>query len=472
MEKFFEDPLFNNILNALSDGVLISDGKGDVLWVNDACETLSNKTKAYMVDKNVKELEAEGVFDPSVTRMVIEQQTAVTTVQTADQNRRIIVTGHPIRNKDGAIELIVAQSRDITEIVHTSSELEKTQALLRRYSQEIMKLTYDHRAAAADGYFIGKSEAYLSVLRTVDRIADTNSTVLISGETGTGKNVLAQRLHHLSDRAEGPFIEINCGAIPETLIESELFGYAKGAFTGADKGGKAGLIKMADKGTLFLDEIGEMPLHMQVKLLQFLQKKEFLPVGATGYQKADVRIVAATNLDLMAAVKEGRFRADLFYRLNVLPLKIPSLREREEDIVDLLHFQLEKYNEKHRRHCVFTREALRCLQEYEWPGNIRELENVVERLVLIAAGDEIEAQDLPNDMRPKDSVRRFDTLIDGKTLDEIMDQVEKQVVEQAYRRYGTTRKAAAELGITQSLFMRRVKKYGIKQKRVQNISEN
>lgn len=251
-------------------------------------------------------LEEMGVFNPSVTKMVIEKQAAVSTVQTTTgKDSRFIVSGYPIKNEAGEIDCIIAQTKDITEIVKTTNELEETQSLLKRYSEQIMRMNYEKQIGSY--YFSGQSPAYLSLLQTIDKIALAESTVLLTGETGVGKNVIAQRIHDLSERNHGSFVEINCGAIPESLIESELFGYAKGAFTGANKTGKAGLIKTADGGTLFLDEIGELPVHLQAKLLQFLQQKMFLPVGSTEYQTANVRVIAATNLDLQEEVKRAIF---------------------------------------------------------------------------------------------------------------------------------------------------------------------
>ncbi|RST71505.1 AAA family ATPase [Siminovitchia acidinfaciens] len=461
IREILDHPYFTRILNALSDGILISDGEGKVIWLNKACANFSNRPKSFFIGKDVYLLEELGVFRPSVTKMVIEKQASVSTVQTTTgKDSRFIVTGHPIKDEEGKIDCIIALTKDITEIVQTTTELEETQSLLKRYSQEIMRINYEKQIDSY--YFSGQSPAYLSLLQTIDKIALADSTVLLSGETGVGKNVFAQRIHGLSERGSGPFVEINCGAIPETLIESELFGYAKGAFTGANKAGKAGMIKMADGGTLFLDEIGELPIHLQAKLLQFLQQKKFLPIGSTEHQTANVRVIAATNLDLMEEVKKGNFRSDLYYRLNVLPISIPSLREREEDIVGLIQFNLEKYNQKHKRRCRLSSDALDCLQNYEWPGNIRELENLIERLVIIAHEDDIQVQDLPPQMREReDMVFDLASFNNGESLTEILDSVEKNIITKAYAQFKTTRKTAEELGITQSLLMRRLKKYNL-----------
>ncbi|WP_404799239.1 sigma-54 interaction domain-containing protein [Bacillus aerolatus] len=326
-----------------------------------------------------------------------------------------------------------------------------------------MKIRYENDLAASEHFFMGKSPAYLTLINMVDKIASTETTVLITGETGVGKNVIANRIHQLSERSHEPFVEINCGAIPETLIESELFGYKKGAFTGANSGGKAGLIKMADKGTLFLDEIGELPIHLQAKLLQFIQHKKFLPIGGTEHQMANVRIIAATNNDLLQQVQEGKFRSDLFYRLNVLPIRVPSVKERKMDIIDLLQFNLEKYNKKHKRHCRLSSDVMNRLQSYDWPGNIRELENLVERLVIIAAHDEIRLEDLPSHLQTQEKlVFNLNKYEKGKSLTDILETIEREIIEEAYSEFKTTRKTAEELGITQSLLMRRVRKYKMK----------
>ncbi|GIN90460.1 RNA polymerase subunit sigma-54 [Siminovitchia terrae] len=461
VREILEHPYFKKILNALSDGVLISDGEGRVLWLNTACANFSNKPKSFLIGKSVYLLEEMGVFKPSVTKMVIEKQALVSTVQTSKgKDLRFIVTGYPIKDEEGKIDCIIAQTKDITEIVHTTTELEETQLLLKRYSQEIMRINYEKQADSY--YFTSQSPAYLSLLQTIDKIAPAESTVLLSGETGVGKNVIAQQIHGLSDRGNEPFVEINCGAIPESLIESELFGYVKGAFTGANKGGKAGLIKMADGGTLFLDEIGELPIHLQAKLLQFLQQRKFLPVGSTEYQTADVRVLAATNLDLMEEVKKGNFRSDLFYRLNVLPVRIPSLKERKEDIIGLVQYNLEKYNKKHKRNCRLSADVMDIFQHCDWPGNIRELENLIERLVIIAPEHEIQVKDLPAHMREKE-VNAFDlsSFNRGDSLNEVLESVEKSIISKAYAQFKTTRKTAEELGVSQSLLMRRLKKYNL-----------
>lgn len=453
---------FIDILNAIADGIYISDAAGTTIWVNNASENLCGVPKADLIGRNVVELEAMGIFNPSITRMVIESGKTVTTIQLVGNKRKFLVTGYIIPDENGKPELIVAHSRDITEALRTSSQLEETESLLKRYSEEIQLMRREHNQANADTPFIGVSRSYTSLLELMKKVAVVDTTVLITGETGVGKTFIAEHIHQLSERCSQPFVHVNCSAIPESLIESELFGYQKGAFTGASSTGKIGLVKMAEKGTLFLDEISELPFHLQSKLLLLLQNKTYMPIGDTKMHAADVRIIAATNANLHDLVKIGKFRHDLYYRLNILPINVPSLRERKEDIFPLLYFYLQKWNSKHNQQRKFSTEVLDVLHQYEWPGNVRELENLVERIVITAKSDEIQIADLPEELR---SIGTFDeglfSLGSNLSLTERTEAFEKELIAQALRLHGSTRKAAAALGITQSLLMRRIRKYGL-----------
>ncbi|MHB1405563.1 MAG: sigma-54 interaction domain-containing protein [Desulfitobacteriaceae bacterium] len=453
---------FAKILNALSDAIYISDSSGNTLWLNKASENIIGKSYSEVVGRNVRKLEAEGVFNPSITRLALDAEKTISTVQSMDNGRKYLVTGNLIRDEHGKIILVVAQSRDITETIRTTVQLEEAEALLRQYSQEIRDLKVSRNENGFIEQIVGNSSSYLPVLDLIEKVSVINTTILITGETGVGKTVLAKRIHELSDRHDKPFVHINCSAIAESLIESELFGYKKGAFTGANSTGKIGLIKSADKGTVFLDEIGELPLHLQSKLLQFLQDKKYIPVGDTQVQTADVRIIAATNSDLTDMIKEGRFRPDLYYRLNIVPIAIPPLRERPEDVFPLLYHFLTKFNKQHSQSRRFSAEVLDLLQNYDWPGNIRELENLVERLVIVAKKNEILLNDLPEKIRRKiQAEEKLIKMIDGESMTQMLWRIEKEVLEETYRIHGNTRKTAKALGITQSLLMRRFKRYGI-----------
>ena len=306
---------------------------------------------------------------------------------------------------------------------------------------------------------IGKSEGLLSILETVNRVAKTNATVLVLGESGTGKELIGNAIHYNSNRKNKPYIKINCGAIPENLIESELFGYEKGAFTGATSR-KIGRIERADGGTIFLDEIGELALPLQVKLLRVLQEKEIDRVGGLEPVKIDVRIVAATNKDLLKMVEEGSFREDLYYRLNVIPIWIPPLRERREDIPLLVNYFLENYaNEIGRNNMILKEEAMERLVCYSWKGNIRELENVVERMVILSTEDSLGVDNLPKELL-------FQELIESSyQLPETgirLEELEKSLILQALERteYNQT-KAAKLLGISRHTLIYRLEKYSL-----------
>ncbi len=454
------DENLKNILNVLSDGIYISDNLGYTLWVNDASEKILNISREKLIGKNVYDLEKEGFMRPSVTRMVLENKSTINTVQTMNNNRKHLVTGHMI-NSSGR-ELVIVHSRDITESMKTSLQLEETENLLRHYSNEVrnFKLKQEKETSPPKKY-IGNSTSSKEMLDLVDKISSVNTTVLITGETGVGKNAIAERIHQLSDRNEKSFIHINCGAIPESLIESELFGYKKGAFTGATNTGKVGLVKIADKGTLFLDEISELPLHLQPKLLQLLQNKSYLPVGETKLQEVNIRIIAASNQDLYKMAQQGTFRTDLYYRLNILPIQVPPLRERQEDIFPLLIHFLNKFNRLHNKSRTFSTDLIDLLQVYEWPGNIRELENLVERLVITSKNNEICFNDLPEKIKEKNKEKDTHYLKEHETLTEALERIEKEIIINFYRKHKTTRKAASSLGVSQSLFMRRIKKYAL-----------
>jgi transcriptional regulator with PAS, ATPase and Fis domain len=294
---------------------------------------------------------------------------------------------------------------------------------------------------------IGSAAALVDVFAVVDRVADTDCTVLITGESGTGKELVARGVHAQSPRSGGPFVAVNCGAIPEALLESELFGHARGAFTGAHQT-KMGRIGMAEKGTLFLDEIGELSLGLQVKLLRVLQAREYSPVGDTRVLKADVRVVAATNLDLEKAVNEGRFRQDLYYRLNVIMLHVPELKRRSSDIPELVeHFMSVARDKTGRQIDQISRAAMQLLMDHSWPGNVRELENTIERAMLLCAGDRIEPIDLPVRVRGlgnpgRDSPKLPDIGIDLRAA---VESYENDLIRQALDRTGWNKNRAANL---------------------------
>ncbi len=308
---------------------------------------------------------------------------------------------------------------------------------------------------------VGRSEEILRVLDLVHRVAPTNATVLLRGESGVGKEVFAKAIHFLSPRANRPFITVNCGAIPENLLEAELFGYEKGAFTGAYTS-KKGKFELAQGGTIFLDEIGDLPLHLQVKLLRVLQEKEIERLGGTKPIKVDVRIISATNKDLESMVKRGEFREDLFYRLNVVPIFIPPLRERKEDIPVLAHHFVETFSKEYSKEVRLSQEALEAFMNHPWKGNVRELQNVIERMVILDTDGVLDRSDLPAELRTERKAVRKEPSTNGKSIWE----VEKEMIENALEDCGwIIKEAAKKLGMTPRQVSYRIQKYGIRVKK-------
>lgn len=461
MDKVFHVDNLIKILNVINDGIYIADKDGTTLWYNKASAQICKQDMTSMIGKSVWDLEKEGVFNPSVCRLTIESKKVTTTVQEMRDGRKYLVTGYPIYNDQGDFELVVAHSRDITEAAKTAVQLEEAEILLRKYSQEIRLMQLAHQDNSMNR-LVGISPGFKSLITLIERVSNTDTTILLLGETGVGKNVIAEKIHQLSERNKQQFVQINCGALPESLIESELFGYRRGAFSGASASGKIGLVELADKGTLFLDEIGELPLHLQTKLLHLLQNKTFTPIGDVTPKKVDIRIIAATNRDLAEMVKEKKFREDLYYRLNIVPIRIPPLRERKEDIFPLLHYYLQKFNRKHRENKKFAQSTLDILMDYSWPGNIRELENLVERLVLTAQNEQIEPTDLPANIHQQNSFYIDSHFNKDEPLKNIIERIEKEIIQHTYNKYKTTRKAAEVLDISQTSFVRKMKKYQIK----------
>ncbi|HHW04023.1 MAG TPA: sigma 54-interacting transcriptional regulator [Thermoanaerobacterales bacterium] len=440
------------------DLACITDGSGSKVRISSSCEKLYGVKPESLIGKNVKDLEKSGMYLPSATRMVIEEKKPVTVTQKTKTGRKLLVTATPVFDDEGHIKRVVSISKDITDEEKLKAELKQTKALLQRYEWELSSLRIAH---LKNSEVIYRSKAMEKLLEMVNKVANVESTVLIYGETGVGKEVLAKYIHNISDRSSGPFIKINCGAIPENLLEAELFGYEKGAFTGARSEGKPGLIEIADKGTLLLDEISELPFSLQVKLLRVLQEREFIRVGGIKTINVDVRIIAASNKDLKELVKEGKFRQDLYYRLNVVPVTIPPLRERPEDIPILAHHFLNIYNERYNRSKQLTSEVVEVLTRYSWPGNVRELENVIERMVVISEDNQITKKDLPGEFFNKEEMNNSAGVYVSRLmpLKEASALVEYQLIKQAIEEGGSTYKAAEMLGVDQSTIIRKLKRY-------------
>ncbi|WP_066067608.1 sigma 54-interacting transcriptional regulator [Neobacillus soli] len=458
------------ILSSIYDEILVVNAKGELIRFSE--NIIQNFWKVdlkELIGKNILELEDQGLFTPSVTRLVLEKGKKVSVVQETKTGRKILAVGNPVYNEQNELDRIIIASRDITETSRLKSELQEMRKISEQYKKELDNIKSKDRFLKKLIYCSPKME---KIINQAKKIADFSSTVLLTGESGVGKEVIAQAIHQLGRRSEQPFLKLNCGAIPENLLESELFGYAKGAFTGADKNGKEGYFKQADGGILFLDEIGEMPVHLQVKLLRVLQEQEVIPVGSTMPIKVNVQIIAATNKKLEKMVEEGTFREDLFYRLNVIPIHIPPLRERTEDISLLAFHFLQQLNEKYDRNYHLTPDAVNVLEFYPWPGNVRELQNIIERLVVTADHPAIDAEFVGQFLTVGYEHKQMKPVITRVIpLQDAIDHVEKQLIVMAMNQYKTTTKAAKALGISQSSVSRKYQKIvSEKNIKVENLS--
>jgi PAS domain S-box-containing protein len=447
--------LLKAIMDAAYDGMMITDGKGQVVMINRAALQLVGCTAEDIVGRTTAELVEDGYYNESVVSEVLKRRTTVSIVQTTRAGRRILATGSPVLSEDDGIEMVIVNDRDITELTQMSSELEHSRALIDLYRQE---LSHQQSRKLHSEHHFCKSKEMNTVYERSLRVARFESTVLLTGESGVGKGFMARYIHQNSHRASGPFVRVDCGSIVETLFESEMFGYEKGAFTGALYAGKPGLVEMAEGGTLFLDEIGDTPLSQQVKLLRFLDEKSIVRVGGSVVRKVDVRVVAATNTDLLDAVEKKIFRKDLFFRVNVAVIDIPPLRKRREDISDLVNFFITRKGRSLSVRKQIEREALDALMNYHYPGNVRELENVIESLLVMCPSPIIGFNDLPAPVRmvagglaPLESTRSIvpQTGIQLPEMDSIVGAVAK---------YGSQREAARHLGISQSTISRKLKK--------------
>lgn len=420
------------IFNSSYDEIFVIDGEGVTRRINKVGETYYGVTVEAMIGRNVLDLEKEGFFNPSVTRLVLKEKKRVTITQKTKSGKQLMVTGSPIFNENGEIIRVVVNSRDVSELLNLRKQLEDTEQLVKSYRQQLLKLSQEKLKS---NEVIALSPQMKRVLEMMDKVAQVDSTVLIMGESGVGKGVVASLLHKLSKRAKGSFITINCGAIPEHLLESELFGYEGGAFTGDRKEGKKGLLELADGGTAFLDEITDLPLNLQVKLLQVIHEKKLFCVRGNKCIEVDIRFLAATNRDIQRMVAEGAFREDLYYRLNVIPIIIPPLRYRREDIPGLIDHFLGQLNFKYETSKKMSPEAIEILTDYNWPGNVRELENLAERLLVTTESNEISVNHLPEYIFEEKghSSNRF-YLLDICPLKEALGKLEKQLVSMAYSR--------------------------------------
>lgn len=444
------------ILDNSYDEIFVIDKNQTILYVNPVCQVNYGLTQREIIGMKAHELIDQGYCFPPVAPEVIKQKKSLTIEQTTIMGKRLICTATPVFNKNGEIELIVENSRDVTQIETIKQNLEDANELVKRYKEEVKELRKDQIQSLG---IIAHSKEMKRILELSRHVAPTDSSILIIGQSGTGKGVLSKYIHKESHRSDGPFITINCAAIPEALLESELFGYEGGAFTGARKEGKLGLVELAKEGTLFFDEIAELPIQLQSKILEVIQEHRFFPVGGEKVKHVDVRIIAATNQDIKAMVKDNEFREDLYYRLCVVEIEVPPIRKRQDDLMPLIYLFLNRFDKKYNSHHVISKEALEVLLGYDWPGNVREVEHLIERLIVTVPETTILPAHLPIDLHSNAKKGAAHLIGEHIPLSEAVDRLTETFIVNAYNASGSSYKVAEKLQISQSKASRLIRRY-------------
>jgi len=442
------------IIESSYDGIYVTDGQANTIMVNSAYEIMTGIKRHEVIGRNMRDLVREGFFNQSVTLKVLETGKRVTLRQKLRSGKEILVTGNPMFDDQGNIIMVVTNDRDMTQLTKLYQQVEHSMQIAMAYKEKFQTM---QESSSFGKDFVVVSKTMHDICNLVERVSKTDATVLFYGETGVGKDRLVEEVHKMSPRySKGVLVKINCGAIPEALLESELFGYESGAFTGAKKEGKIGLFELADGGTVFLDEVECLPPSLQPKLLRALQDFKIIRIGGTVPKKVDVRVVCASNMDLKEMVIKNQFRADLYYRLNVVSIDVPPLRERKEDIPCLVKFFINHFNQKYKKKKFITKETMNLLLSYAWPGNVREVANVIERLSVVTEKMQIDPEDLPHEIRGNNM-----TLDIGSEmpLKEYLMEKEISIIRSAIKKFGSARRAAAVLGIDHSTITRKLQRY-------------
>lgn len=462
MEEYFQ--VMERTVETALVGICIYDKNGNFIYNNKAHEDLSGYSREMLKSFTSDKLKHMELNRTSATLLVIESKEEVLFEQNMiPTGKRFITKGIPWFDGTGQVKYVISNIIDSSKIIELEDKLEKDRA--NRYP--VKKFLYPHdQVDESKNFIVYQSEAMKMLIERATALKDSNSTVLLRGESGTGKELIAKLLHEQSSRCNLPFIKINCSAIPDALLESELFGYMPGSFTGGEAKGKIGLLEYANGGTVLLDEIGDIPMSLQSKLLRVLQEKEIQKIGKHDPIKIDIRFIASTNVDLYRYVKEGKFREDLFYRLNVIPIMVPNLNDRREDIPILAHYFMSKYNRKYQTEKNMPIEVISKLIRMEYPGNIRQLENLIERLVLLSGPGEITINDLLNlsidDQKEMTRLGPMDILLQSnKSLGDLVDEYEKQLLMEFKQKYENVAAIARALKVDRSTISRKLIKYGI-----------
>lgn len=454
---------FRAIVDNLYDGVFVTDGSAKAVFCNKAYTKLSGIEPEKVLGKYITESE-RGLWRNAVTPQVLKTRKPVNAIAALERTgTKVLLIGTPVFADDGSIKNVVVILHEMTDLFAIQGELEATREKMRAVEADNNRRTFELeilRRKDVSQSFIGHSAQVREVVKLIRQVADLDATVLIIGETGTGKEVIANEIYASSRRKDGPFIKVNLAALPANLLESELFGYEKGAFTGASERGRPGMFELANKGTILLDEVGEMPVDLQAKLLRAIENREIFRLGGKKPIKLDVRIIASTNRDLKESVQRGLFREDLYYRLNVLPIFLPPLRMRGDDIEELAQHFLKLCNGKYGKHAVLDYGSLEMLRRYPWPGNVREMQNIIERVVIVCEADSIVNQEMIGHLLNANPIF-YETFEVNMGLRDIVAATEKAAIERALARSNTTYDAAKLLKIDQSNVVRKARRFGI-----------
>lgn len=413
-----------DFIKYIKTGIWITDSKGKVIMVNEESLKTGGLKREDVIGKTTEELLEMGyILDDSSVLKAILSGKEESIVQRTGEGSMLVATSVPVFH-EGELDIIICTEMDITDVIKLKALLDKQKSIAQKYKSEIMRIKNQLNTDSDE--IVSYNLEMIRIKEMAIKIGAMDATVVITGESGTGKEVVANLIQKNSKRADKAFIKVNCAAIPETLFESEFFGYEKGTFTGANVNGKMGIFEMANGGTLFLDEIGELPLAMQSKVLRVIQEKEVRRIGGEENKPVDVRIIAATNRNLKKEMEKGNFRSDLYYRLFVVPINIPPLRQRKEDIAPLTNYFLNKFNAMYEVKKEISSEAIKAMEKYNWYGNVRELRNIIERLVVSVAGNTISAFQVEMCLK-EDNFNNAEPVKNGEnaTLDELIENYEK-----------------------------------------------
>lgn len=445
--------------DVVMDGIYVVNTDGIITKINKGYLEITELEETNVLGKSIYEIEKEKYFTEDIAFKILETKQKTTAMATIiKNNKRVLMMGSPIFDKTGEFIKVIIVIRDITSLINLREELEDVEEKKRIIQNKLDTLI----SADEWNHFKGNSPKINEIKELIKYVAPTDATIFIIGDTGTGKEVVAKEIFERSKRHDGPYVKINCAAIPENLLESELFGYEKGAFTGADSKSKKGLFEIANGGTILLDEITELPLSLQPKLLRVLQEREVTPLGGVKSIKINTRLIVACNKNPEELIKKGLFRADLYYRLNVFPINMPTLKDRKEDIPDISILFLERFNKTYHKEKSFDNTAFFALMSYNWPGNVRELENTIERMAIISPNKVLTNTDVKSALDINKNFNFEEKPSEIISLKESVNNLERKLIEDALKKGGSSYAAADILKTTQPTIVRKAKSLGIK----------